>query len=59
MLKVRWVAELRTEVWYLSGMQECRTGCDQEHGTQLVRRDIAQVANRSTVPGWYTGVLYK
>ena len=58
-LKVREVAELRTEVQYPSGTQERRTGCDQEHGTRLVRRDVAQVANRSTVPSWYTGVLYK
>ena len=39
--------------------QEHHTGCKQEYGTQLVCRDIAQVVNRSMVPGWYTGVLHK
>ena len=48
-----------TEVWYPSGMQEHRTGCNQEHSTWLVHRDIAQVVDRSMVPGWYTGVLHK
>ena len=40
-------------------MEEECNGCNQEHSTQLVHRDVTQVANRSTVPSWYTGVLYK
>ena len=41
--------------WYAGTSHRLRS----EHGTRLVRRDIAQVANRSMVPSWYTGVLYK
>ena len=41
-----------------SSKQECCAGYKQKYSTQLIHRNVAQIASRNMVPSWYARMLH-